>query len=191
MHIPHIICANTYSLSQTTEALLLVTTQTKTPSKLPETALLIFMVHTENRERGKYLNIIVGNTVIQIGNVELGPSFYGRSTTTLSWVRRHSHVLICIHIVLPRRLRRLKPTMDQIQRKYTHTHGLKLKTESPRIFFCLKKKKKLTDIDVSKVPEGRHRVRRGWRLGWGSGEWVRVRVGRGPWGFRIQAFCCS
>ena len=51
-----------------------------------------------------YLNIIIGNAIIQIGNVELSPCFDGRRSTT--WIRR-GHWQVRVHIVFKRCLRRL------------------------------------------------------------------------------------
>lgn len=62
-----------------------------------------------------YLNIIIGNAIIQIGNVELSPCFDGRRSTT--WIRR-GHWLVRVHIVFPSCLRRLTKTNQNNETNY-------------------------------------------------------------------------
>lgn len=64
-------------------------------------------------EQRSYLNIVIGNPIIQIRYIKLRPCFDGRGPTTLTCESR-GDALIGVHIVLPRRLRRLhKPIRNR------------------------------------------------------------------------------
>lgn len=57
-----------------------------------------------NSKKENYLDVLVGNAIIEIRDVELGSSFDGGGSASRSCVRRS---LIRVHVVLPRGLRRL------------------------------------------------------------------------------------
>lgn len=72
----------------------------------------------QRRNIDKYLNVLVGNTIIEIGYVELGPGLYGRGSP---------QILFHEQIVLPSRLRRLiwhpiKQIREQIVAKNITKH---------------------------------------------------------------------
>lgn len=67
-------------------------------------------------KKESYLDVLIRDTIIQVGNIQLGAGLNRRRSCGRHRVSRH---LICKHVVLPRRLRclnRLFSIQDQEER---------------------------------------------------------------------------